>query len=70
MLLVSLGLVLYIETMQYFTGRGIFDIDDIFGNTLGAMIGYFLLMFVLSIFVEKYKKALRIAKINSDLSIC
>ena len=53
MLLVSLGLVLYIETMQYFTGRGIFDIDDIFGNTLGAMIGYFLLMFVLSIFVEK-----------------
>ncbi|MEE1329036.1 MAG: VanZ family protein [Oscillospiraceae bacterium] len=53
MLLASLGLVLYIETTQYLTGRGIFDIDDIFGNTLGAMIGYLLLMFVLSIFVEK-----------------
>ena len=53
MLLASLGLVLYIETTQYFTGRGIFDIDDIFGNTLGAMIGYFLLMLVLSIFVKK-----------------
>ena len=53
MLLASLGLVLYIETTQYFTGRGIFDIDDIFGNTLGAMIGYLLLMLVLSIFVEK-----------------
>ena len=53
MLLASLGLVLYIETMQYFTGRGIFDIDDIFGNTLGAMIGYFLLMFVLSLFFQK-----------------
>ncbi|MBO5324249.1 MAG: VanZ family protein [Oscillospiraceae bacterium] len=53
MLLASLGLVLYIETTQYFTGRGIFDLDDIFGNTLGAMIGYFLLMLVLSIFVEK-----------------
>ena len=53
MLLASLGLVLYIETTQYLTGRGIFDIDDIFGNTLGAMIGYLLLMFVLSIFVER-----------------
>lgn len=53
MLLASLGLVLYIETTQYLTGRGIFDIDDIFGNTLGAMIGYFLLMFVLSLFAPK-----------------
>lgn len=56
MLLASLGLVFYIEMTQYLTGRGIFDIDDIFGNTLGAMIGYFLLKLVLSIFVEKEKR--------------
>lgn len=60
MLMASLGLVLYIETMQYFTGRGIFDIDDIFGNTLGAMIGYFLLMFVLSFFAEKENRIRRV----------
>lgn len=60
MLLVSFGLVLYIETTQYFTGRGIFDIDDIFGNTLGSMIGYFLLMFVQSFFSEKEKRIKKI----------
>lgn len=31
-----------VETLQYITGRGIADIDDIFLNTLGMLIGFFL----------------------------
>ncbi|MCX8526117.1 VanZ family protein [Chryseobacterium formosus] len=31
-----------VETLQYITGRGIADIDDIFLNTLGMIIGFFL----------------------------
>lgn len=33
---------LCIETMQLITGRGIFQIDDILTNTLGAVTGYLL----------------------------
>ena len=29
-----------IEIMQYITGRGLADIDDLINNTLGAVIGY------------------------------
>lgn len=32
-----------IELIQYFTGRGLFEFDDIFHNTLGAVIGYFIM---------------------------
>lgn len=60
MLLASLVLVIYIEMMQYLTSSGIFDIDDIFGNTLGAMIGYFMLMLSLSIFTERGKRLKRV----------
>jgi len=31
-----------IEIMQYITGRGLADIDDLINNTLGAVIGYFI----------------------------
>ena len=31
---------LLIECIQLFSGRGIFELDDILGNTVGAMIGY------------------------------
>jgi len=30
-----------IESTQYFTGRGVADIDDVFLNTLGMLIGFF-----------------------------
>lgn len=32
-----------IELTQYFTGRGLWEFDDIFHNTLGAVIGYFVM---------------------------
>lgn len=36
----SLGFTLLIETAQYITKLGVFDIDDIILNTLGGIIGY------------------------------
>ena len=29
-----------IECAQYFTGRGLFEMDDLFNNTLGAILGF------------------------------
>ena len=49
---VSLG----IELFQLATGRGICDVDDLLANTLGALIGYFLIMTVLSVPGEKGKR--------------
>jgi glycopeptide antibiotics resistance protein len=43
--LVGFMLTVGIECIQYFTGRGIFEIDDIIGNTIGTMIGYGLITF-------------------------
>lgn len=48
MLLAALALTLYIESAQYLSGRGIWDIDDVFTNTLGTMMGWCLLKCVLS----------------------
>jgi len=39
----------FIETTQLITGRGIFALDDILHNTLGALIGYGLFCFILTI---------------------
>ena len=35
----ALGLSLAIELIQYFTGLGILELDDLFGNTLGGVFG-------------------------------
>ncbi len=51
-LVAGLAASLCIETVQYLTARGLFDIDDLFNNTLGAVIGYCLVMLCLS-FREK-----------------
>lgn len=40
--LIGLASSLVIEVVEYITGRGIFDVDDIILNTLGAVIGYLL----------------------------
>ncbi len=41
--LLSFGITLFIETTQLLTSRGIFELDDLFHNTLGSMMGYFLI---------------------------
>lgn len=39
---------LFIEFFQLFTGLGIFEVDDIFNNILGALIGYGLVMVLIT----------------------
>lgn len=56
MLAAGLGTSLFFELSQYVTGRGILDVDDLFANTLGAMMGFFTLMAVLSAFGKKGKR--------------
>lgn len=51
------GASLAIELLQLAMGRGICDVDDLFCNTLGAVIGYFAIMTVLSACGEKGKRA-------------
>ena len=50
--LASLG----IEVLQLTFASGVFDVDDLFCNTLGSAIGYFAIMAILSMFNEKGKK--------------
>lgn len=35
-----------IEITQFATGRGLMEFDDVFNNTVGAMIGYWIYIFV------------------------
>jgi len=53
---IGFGMTLLIEFTQYFTGRGIFDVDDIFNNTLGTLIGYGLAMGVFTLLHAEKKK--------------
>lgn len=48
---------LSIEMLQLVFASGVFDVDDLFCNTLGAAIGYFVIMAVMSLFNEKGKRA-------------
>ena len=43
-LLIMLGLLLLIESLQLFTLRGIFDVDDVLLNLFGLCIGYLFYM--------------------------
>jgi glycopeptide antibiotics resistance protein len=52
--LVGFILTVGIECIQYFTGRGIFEIDDIIGNTIGTMIGYGLITLLFYV-IEKFR---------------
>lgn len=39
-----------IETMQYITGRGLTEVDDVINNTAGALVGYILYVGVMWIY--------------------
>ncbi|MEK4564064.1 VanZ family protein [Alkalihalobacillus sp. FSL R5-0424] len=54
----ALLLTLSIETFQYFTGLGVFEFDDLFNNTLGAIIGYGMIMSVLKVWNKRYWPAI------------
>ena len=53
----TLGLSLAIELIQYFTGLGIAELDDLFGNTLGGVIGVGIGMVILHQ-IDKYQNIL------------
>lgn len=40
MLLISLCFSAFIELTQFITGRGLMEFDDVFNNTIGAVLGY------------------------------
>ncbi len=50
------GVSLTIELLQLATARGICDVDDLFANTLGTAIGYFLVMAIMSLWGQKGKR--------------
>ena len=50
---IGLGTSLVIELIQLALKRGICDVDDLFANTLGVVIGFFCIMAILSLFNEK-----------------
>ena len=45
----------FIETMQYITGRGLTEVDDIITNTTGAAVGAFI-YWAAVVVKEKYRK--------------
>lgn len=51
------GASLVIEALQYILRRGSADVDDLFCNTLGAMLGYCLCMIALGLLEKKWKLA-------------
>ncbi|MBR4435620.1 MAG: VanZ family protein [Clostridia bacterium] len=54
-ILIGLGVSLSIETAQYFFRCGVFEIDDLVKNTLGAAVGWFLYCLFNSIQLRKEK---------------
>lgn len=60
--LISFGITLFIETVQLLTNRGIFELDDLFHNTVGSMMGYFLIDLFLHWREEKIWKKKKLIK--------
>lgn len=58
-LTLAAGLVvsLAIETLQFLTGRGQADVDDLFCNVLGAMLGFCLCLIALNLWNWRWKAA-------------
>ena len=47
---------LLIELAQYFSGRGLFEFDDLFNNTVGALLGYLILNILIRTFSSRREK--------------
>lgn len=56
LLAAGFGTSLIIEVVQYFTGRGMFDVDDLFANTLGAVLGFCVVMVFIAAFGKSGKR--------------
>lgn len=60
---ISLGLTILIEIIQLLTGTGIFELDDLFHNSVGSLFGYFCIMAIFMLIREKTIRFAPIAKI-------
>jgi len=63
----SIAMTFIIEFCQLLMKRGIFELDDIFDNTLGAVIGYCLIMIIFLLRKDVKKKGLKVAACLSPL---
>lgn len=61
---------LAIELFQLIMGRGVCDVDDLFCNSLGAAIGYFIIMTILSLRNKKGKRVKPVLAYGSLSLIC
>lgn len=43
----------FIETMQYITGRGLTEVDDVITNTMGAAVGYVIFAAVMFLYKQR-----------------
>lgn len=43
----------FIETMQYITGRGLTEVDDVITNTMGAAFGYIIFAAVMFLYKQR-----------------
>lgn len=50
---VGFGGSLAVELLQLLTNRGMFDVDDLFTNTLGCMLGWALVMMLITVVVRQ-----------------
>ncbi|MEW4372391.1 VanZ family protein [Paenibacillus kandeliae] len=64
-LLASLIVTIGIELIQMLSGRGIFELDDIFHNTLGSVAGYLIMQAILNS-AQQRKLAIR----STALALC
>ena len=55
-LLIGLCFSIIIELTQYITGRGLMEFDDVFNNTLGAMISYGVYKMIDNLFSVRCKR--------------
>lgn len=48
----------FIETMQYITGRGLTEVDDVITNTMGAAVGCVIFAAVMFLYRQRYNDCL------------
>lgn len=66
-LLAALSFTLFIELFQLLNGIGIFELDDVFNNVVGALIGYGIIMALLSVTKSGKGKGLKVIVFLSPL---
>lgn len=59
---ISIVVTLCLETYQFISGKGIFELDDLVHNTIGSLAGYFFIMAILTSIEQRKLKSAPIVK--------